>query len=156
MWISADSEHQFLAWATNVSWRARKRPRIVSIWPRNFDFTAVFRISAMHSRNIDGDIERNEIICSPNTHHLSRSAYPPTFLGSIRSSCSAKKVIRINRCFLYARCALSFSLSGTFIFMIDNDPVRAIASHSASTRTSPLDTCIISRSLITRDLLFFR
>jgi len=99
----------------NVSWRVRPPIDV------KFRLSAFFGVAAMHSRSID-DKKRN---CSPNSRDLSRNAYPATFLGSIRFSCSAKEVIRMNRCFLYAQRALSFSLSRTFIFMIDNDPTRS-------------------------------
>lgn len=81
-----------------------------------------------YPRSINRDVTndaRNEIVCSPNLRHLSRSVILLLSLVPVRSS-SAKELIRINRCFPYALCSLSHCQERPFSWLI---MIRRAASH---------------------------
>lgn len=81
-----------------------------------------------HPRGINRDVTndaRNEIVCSPNLRHLSRSVI--LLLSSVPVCSSlAKELIRINRCFPYALCSLSHCQERSFSWLI---MIRRAASH---------------------------
>lgn len=81
-----------------------------------------------HPRSINRDVTndaRNEIVCSPNLRHLSRSVI--LLLSSVPVCSSlAKELIRINRCFPYALCSLSHCQERSFSWLI---MIRWAASH---------------------------
>lgn len=88
----------------------------------------LFRIrGAQIARNVTMNDARNEIVCSSNLRHLSRSDI--ILLLSPRSrfvSPSVKELIRINRCSLYALSSLSRCQKRSFSWLI---MIRWAASH---------------------------
>lgn len=83
------------------------------------------RIRGASIVNVTNDA-RNEIVCSPNLRHLSRSVILLLSSVPVPRSSSAKELIRINRCFLYTLCSLSHCQERSFSWLI---MIRRAASH---------------------------